>query len=148
MLDVDSRNDESIENAVSAVLQCYKDKDSYSPDNQVLIQSQTKHVSVSGVVFTRDAVLNRPYYVINYDDRTAKTDSVTSGAESTKVEILRNVHSKEIPDKWKKLIAAVREIEKLLSGMVLDIEFAIRTDSKGRYFSGETAHRNKEVSFF
>ena len=148
LLDVDSKNIEDIQNAVQHVVKCYRDKDCYSPDNQILIQNQTQNVAVSGVVFTRDAVLNRPYYVINYDDSSAKTDSVTSGDESNKVEILRNVTLKDIPAKWRKLIEAVREIEDLLSGMVLDIEFAIKSDNEVVVFQVRPLTATRKFHFF
>ena len=36
------------------------------------------NVSVSGVLFTKDVDTGLNYYVINYDDITGKTDTVTS----------------------------------------------------------------------
>ena len=33
---------------------------------------------MSGVIFTRDLVTGSPYYVINYDDESGSTSSVTS----------------------------------------------------------------------
>lgn len=47
-------------------------------NEEVLIQRQTDHVRISGVVFTRDIIYNRPYYMVTYDDN-GSTDSVTSG---------------------------------------------------------------------
>ena len=37
------------------------------------------NVSLSGVVFTKEVDTGLNYYVINYDDITGKTDTVTSG---------------------------------------------------------------------
>ncbi|MCR4763506.1 MAG: adenylyltransferase/cytidyltransferase family protein [Lachnospiraceae bacterium] len=105
---------------------------SYGPDpdveEQVLIQRQTEQVRVSGVIFTRDIQRNRPYYVINFDE-TGSTDAVTSGEGSTSVWMIHSIAMEHVPTKWKGLIAAVREIEEILTGMLLDIEFAITEES-------------------
>ena len=37
-------------------------------------------VSASGVIFTRDTNSGAPYFVINYDDETGRTDTVTDGS--------------------------------------------------------------------
>ena len=37
------------------------------------------NVKMSGVIFTHDADNNSPYYCINYDDISGKSDTVTSG---------------------------------------------------------------------
>ena len=52
-------------------------------DDQVIVQSMIKNVSISGVIFTNDLNTGAPYYVINYDDQSGKTDSVTSGAANS-----------------------------------------------------------------
>ena len=93
-----------------------------------MIQRQTNDVRASGVVFTRDIQRNRPYYVINYDV-SGSTDSVTSGAGGASAWMSHSVSRDNVPEKWKKLMDAVWEIEELLSGILLDIEFAITSES-------------------
>ena len=39
-----------------------------------------------GVIFTHELNTGAPYYVINYDDKSGSTDSVTSEAVSTLTE--------------------------------------------------------------
>ena len=41
-----------------------------------------KNIKSSGVVFTKDIENGTDYYVINYDDVTGKTNTVTSGSGS------------------------------------------------------------------
>ena len=38
-----------------------------------------KSINTSGVIFTKDIETGTDYYVINYDDITGKTNTVTSG---------------------------------------------------------------------
>lgn len=88
------------------------------------MQTQTEHVLASGVVFTRDIQRNRPYYLVNYDDN-GSTDLVTSGSGGKSLWMSRDISAQAVPAPWQGLLAAVREIERVLDGMILDIEFAI-----------------------
>ena len=65
-----------------------------------------------------------PYYVINFEDGIS-TDSVTKGLQNNVIKIHNNTKNKNIPEKWKKLIFAIKEIEKISKNKRLDIEFAI-----------------------
>ena len=49
------------------------------PHAQVLIQPFITDVAMSGVLFTCDLITGAPYYIINYDDVSGRTDSITSG---------------------------------------------------------------------
>ena len=122
VLNIDSSDSGSVHNAVSTVIASYGD--SVDDEEQVLIQTQTEGVLYSGVVFTRDIQRNRPYYVINYDD-SGSTDLVTSGSGGKEAYISLLAERESIPPKWKKLMDAVWELEDILSGILLDIEFAI-----------------------
>ncbi len=122
-------NEEDITEAVRKVIRSY-DRGGYSSDdNQILIQPQTEDIAVSGVIFTRQIETNAPYYVINYDDQSGKSDTVTSGFASDVVHISR-FNTDSIPERWRGLIAAVREIEELLKNTVLDIEFAVTGEGR------------------
>lgn len=126
VLNVDAANPEAIKKALSQVIASYGDDT--DDDEQVLVQRQTDHVLASGVVFTRDIQRNRPYYVINYD-ASGSTDSVTSGTGGTSAWMAHSVSRDSVPEKWKSLMDAVWELEEILSGVLLDIEFAITPDS-------------------
>lgn len=126
ILNVDVCDIDAIKHAVATVISSYGED--AEDDEQVLIQRQTNDVRASGVVFTRDIQRNRPYYVINYDV-SGSTDSVTSGAGGASAWMSHSVSRDNVPEKWKKLMDAVWEIEELLSGILLDIEFAITSES-------------------
>lgn len=108
--------------AIEKTLESYHKDGLFGEEEQVLIQTQTENVAASGVIFTRDLRRNRPYYLVNYDDN-GSTDSVTSGSGGKSLWISRDIQ--EVPAPWTSLILAVREIERVLDGMILDIEFAV-----------------------
>ena len=131
VLNVDSSDKNEVGQAIFQVFDSYNmEEDSHENDNeQVLVQFQTNDVVRSGVVFTRDINQNRPYYIINYDGN-GSTDAVTSGAGGETVWLARNTPTEEVSSPWRGLIAAVRELEEILNGMVLDIEFAIDSENR------------------
>jgi glutamine kinase len=128
ILSVDSGNENEIESAVKKVYSTYKDKGFESSFNQILVQKQTEDIVSCGVLFTRSLEQAAPYYVINYDDSTGETDTVTRGVEDKTLKISH--FAKDVPDNMKDLIKAVKEIEELVPGMGLDIEFAIKKNKE------------------
>jgi cytidyltransferase-like protein len=117
-----------IRNAVEEVIKSYLVKGEGCGQDQVLVQRQTQNVVLSGVIFTRNISTNTPYYLINFDDDTANTDSVTGGVAGNKIEILRETRIEDIPAKWRGVLRAVREVEEYFKGVALDIEFAVKGD--------------------
>lgn len=101
-------------------------------DNQVLIQPMIKNVKMSGVIFTLDPNTGGNYFVINYDDLSGKTDSVTSGngMDLKTYYLFRNAKCRE--DKMENLIRCANEIIDLFEKDNLDIEFAV--DNKGEVY--------------
>ena len=130
ILDVSSGNSHETEPAIKKVIDSYKDKTSESSFNQVLVQLQTKDIVMSGVAFTRTLESNAPYYVINYDDSTGESDSVTRGVENKTMKILKFADVKDIPENMRGLIEAVKEIENRIPELGLDIEFAVNRQGK------------------
>ena len=125
VLDVNVQSKSELSEAIDSVAASYGDAAQSIEEEQILIQEQTNHVDVSGVLFTRDIHMNRPYYLINYDDN-GSTDAVTSGVGGKTLWIAHD--TSKITGKWLSLINAVKEIEAILGDMVLDIEFAIKKD--------------------
>jgi len=111
-----------IAHAINRVIQSYGEKPS---NNQVLVQPTVNDVAISGVATTRDLDTGAPYYVINYDDVTGRTDTVTGGAESKCIFVHRSHPQVIRSDRFRKLIEAIRNIEKATSYANLDIEYCI-----------------------
>lgn len=97
------------------------------PEDQILVQKMVDRVSVSGVIFTQILSSGAPYYVVNYDDETGSTDSVTSGTGyANRTIYIHRDHSDMVgSERFLQLISAVREIEEFTGESCLDIEFAI-----------------------
>lgn len=131
ILNVNSRKIHELSIAIETVIGSYSDKNSA---NQVLIQPMVLDIAVSGVIFTKTIANGAPYYVVNYDDITRNTDSITNGSSQNHktMVILResDINSELIPYCLRGLLPAVQEIEELLHYDSIDIEFAI--DSKGQ----------------
>jgi choline kinase len=131
ILGVPAEDKNAVRDAIEKVASSYlKAKGGSSADNQILVQEQIENVASSGVVFTRDIESGAPYYVINYDDETKKTDSITSGSgKISKTCILyKNAKQFNATHPFYSLIEAIREIETATGCYALDIEFVITTE--------------------
>ena len=85
-------------------------------------------INSNGVAFTRDIENGSDYYVINYDDVTGKTNTVTSGLGhySNRILYIYKKFNNQIKSKrFKKLIDCIKDLEKKIGLDALDIEFAI-----------------------
>ena len=128
-LNVDNSNSMLLRKAINKVEASYK-KGKTNLQDQIIIQEQSDNILLSGVCLTRNLKNNAPYYVVNFDDKSSDTSTVTSGLVGDKVEIIRNISQKKLNKKWKKLIVAIREIEELVPEVALDIEFGINKKHK------------------
>src|SRR3989338_2584448 len=126
VLNVPKNNAVLVIKAIEKVKESYLKKNSLNPRNQILIQPMLKDVFMSGVIFTRCHTTGAPYFVINYDDFSGKTDSVTGGSGNLKTftyfKFLENLPSNPL---LIKVIKATRELESIIGIDSLDIEFAI-----------------------
>ncbi len=103
-------------------------------ENQVLVQEMLRDVVMSGVIMTRTPSLGAPYYVINFDDTSARTDTVTAGDSSLirTVFLYRKAEIRsDLPAELHRLMEMVAELERLVGHNSLDIEFGFTLDGRG-----------------
>lgn len=100
--------------------------DGVNDQDQVLIQPMLSEVVLSGVVFSKNPTSGAPYILINYDDHSGSTSSVTSGVTNDLKAYCHYRYSSILPpDPLDKVVSLVVELEALLQMNNLDIEFAI-----------------------
>jgi phosphohistidine swiveling domain-containing protein len=114
-----------LKQSINEVFASYASDENFN--NQVLIQRQVENVDIAGVVLTRDLNDGAPYYCINYDDISGRTDTVTSGSGLQKtIYIQRNVSEAQIRSKRiARVVRLARSLESIIGDLPLDIEFAI-----------------------
>lgn len=132
VINVDSRDFNKVSHAINEVKSSYLklSKTNDISNYEILIQPMVMNVISSGVVFTRDLGKLGPYYVVNYDKETGKTDSITAGydVKHNTVYIHRDTEIRAIKDEMlKTLINTIQEVENITGSNCLDIEFAIDT---------------------
>ncbi len=134
VLEVNTLDASALQNAIATVISSYEKSGTESPDqDQVICQKMVSEVGMSGVVFTQDMNTGAPYYVINYDDHSGSTESVTAGNEFSNKTLLvhREMIAQPKSDRFRKLISVLKEIESLTGEDSLDIEFA--QDLRGKF---------------
>lgn len=128
VLNVETRSEKSVIGAIRKVIDSYDD----SLQNQVLIQPMIRNALLSGVIMTKVLDDGSPYYVINYDDSSGATDTVTNGLSINKtVYIYNGVKEDDFDSPY--LVSAIKlvlELESFYQGIPLDIEFAIDSSER------------------
>lgn len=124
---------DSLNKAINTVISSYeKLHHDNNNQHQVLVQLLIENVSMSGVLFTQDLNTGAPYYVINYDDESGRTDTVTSGKENGNRTLL--VHRESVDslcsERFKAVLKSIKELEKLVGSDSLDVEFALDKNNK------------------
>ena len=115
----------AVSDAIESVFESYLET---SSKDEVLIQPMIQNVAISGVVLTRDLDTGSPYYVLNYDDLSGRTDTVTGGHES-KTMLIHRSHPEAIhSSRFRQLVNIVMELENVTDSHELDIEFCITDD--------------------
>lgn len=128
VLNVDAVSPDALEDAIHRVIASYGEA---TPDDQVLIQPMLQNVTVTGVMMTRVLTDGTPYYVINYDDESGKTDTITGGQSVSKtVFVYRGVRERDFDSpRLRGFVALARRLEELCGNTALDIEFCLDADN-------------------
>ncbi len=128
LLHIPATDKDALRKAIDTVFQSYGQA---TEDDQVLIQPMLQNIVMSGVMMTCALDDGSPYYVINYDDESCATDSVTSGRGKTKtVYIYRNAKEEDFDNKTLyKLVQFAGRLETICQCKTLDIEFATTQDN-------------------
>lgn len=122
---------EQIVEAINSVIKSYGQVNN---NDQFFVQPMLPNVSVSGVAFSKDPNNGGHYYVINYDDQSASTDSVTSGTSNElKLTYIAKQSKLALKNQTaQKVFNLLSELENRFPGHDLDIEFAI--DKRGQLY--------------
>lgn len=100
--------------------------------DQVLVQAMVEDIAVSGVIMTHDMVHGAPYYCIDYDDESGRTDLVTAGNGINKgLFVYRNAEPGLIRSpRVSRFLKMARELERVCGCPALDIEFGLGRDGR------------------
>lgn len=122
-LGVNGADADELAQAVDDVIASYAG----DPGDQVLVQPMLEEVAVSGVIMTHDVSCGAPYYVVNFDDATGSSSSITSGRGVHKVVLVYRQAPRELlrSERVARFISLARELESVCGDAPLDIEFAL-----------------------
>lgn len=128
LLDIAADNQEELASAIARVIESYG-----VPElaDKVLVQAMIPRPVVTGVIMTRSLQDGSHYYVVNYDDESGKTDTITGGKGINKtIFVYRNARSSDFDSaRLKKIIDLARRVEEICENESLDIEFSL--DNEG-----------------
>jgi adenylylsulfate kinase-like enzyme/phosphohistidine swiveling domain-containing protein len=119
---------EAVAQAIEQVIASF-DSDR-SEEDQIFVQPMLEHVAMAGVAFSHSPS-GGPYFIINYDDHSGRTDRVTGGAgDDLKTFYCLKSRPDACPVSLAPVIALVSELEALLACEAIDVEFAIGEDGQ------------------
>jgi len=128
VLNVSSDDPDAIRNAIENVLASYGRQGKQHTNDEFFVQEFLQNTIMSGVVFTHDLNTGAPYYVINYDDISGLTNTVTSGGGeySNRTLYVHRAATRALrSERFRKLIEAIKDLERIVESQFLDIEFAL-----------------------
>jgi len=131
VLNVSSSDPEAIRRGIETVISSYTRKGPRLGGDEVIVQEMVLNTSMSGVVFTHDLNTGAPYYVVNYDDVSGLTNTVTSGGGeyANRTLYIHRESSRSLrSERFQRLMHAVQELEAVMGSQFLDVEFALGQD--------------------
>ena len=123
-------NKKNIINAIKKILVQYKKKSkkkTHYLKSEIIFQNYISKSIFSGVLTNFCIKDGSNYFVINYDDISGNTDTVTSGSKIGErvINIFRDETDHIRSDNIKRIINAAKEIEKRIGTFPIDLEFCI-----------------------
>ncbi len=131
VLNVSSDDSQAVRAAISTVIASYGRSGPRMGGDEVMVQEMVLNTSMSGVVFTHDLNTGAPYFVINYDDVSGFTNTVTSGGgeyANRTLYIHRGASQSLRSERFQRLMQAIQELEQVMGSQFLDVEFALGRD--------------------
>ena len=118
---------EKLSQAIEKVILSYGDP---AEDDQVLVQKAIDKVDCAGVAFSLEPNVGGHYYVINFDDSTGSSSSVTSGSGLETKLFYWYVGADEYPKdiRLSRICHAIDDLKDLTGREALDIEFLFAED--------------------
>ena len=126
---VSSTDRHATEVAVETVIASYSAR---SPRDEVLVQEVVSDVAAAGVVMTRAPKTGAPYFVINLDDASGRTDAVTAGSAAQRTAFVHrpDADPRRLGPVIGPIVDMAVEVETLVGHDSLDIEFALTRDGR------------------
>lgn len=120
---LDAADDAAVADAIDAVFQSYPSV----AGERVMVQRQVTPVRAAGVAMLRGMVHDAPYYVVEYDAASGRTDTVTSGsARNARTVVVFRPEADQCGDPvFRLLLPVLREIEALAGYGRLEVEFGL-----------------------
>jgi glutamine kinase len=117
------RGPQALREAIGQVIASFGDE--AQEHDQFFVQPMLEQVAMAGVAFSRRPS-GGPYYVVNYDARSGRTDSVTAGVGGgLETFFCLKSHARYCPRELAPIVALVAELEELLGCDAIDVEFAV-----------------------
>ena len=123
LLSIPTDDKEALKTAIDTVAESLPGDDR----DMVLVQEMTRNIVASGVIMTFDVSRGAPYYSIEFDDESGRTDSVTSGTgEHKSLYVFRKADPDYIKSpRIRAFLALAQELEALTNCAAIDIEFGL-----------------------
>ena len=115
--------EQALRDAIETVIASFEGQ---NEDDQVFLQPLLNSVKLSGVAFTREPATGSTHYVINYDDHSGSTSSVTSGStNNVRTYYYFKGGNTDPQPEMAPVLRVLQELEVLFANDRLDVEFAI-----------------------
>jgi hypothetical protein len=136
-LDIDARDPIAIAAGIDRVIASYhRDGRAANAHDEILIQRQIEKLRMSGVLLTRDPSSGAPYFVLNYEEESGRSNIVTSGAAGNvrTAYLSWEAANDHLGQELVPVFETVRELMRLTHNDALDVEFGLDHDGKLHLF--------------